>query len=92
MALVSRAIGKNHAYIQQFLERRVPKELSYKTANALAVYLGLDLSLLGYESSVGDKGGSISGVERRLLNIFRNLDSESQGIVFRLMAKMAKSE
>jgi len=47
MATVSRAIGKNHAYIQQYLTRGVPAELGYKTALALADYFGCGLDVLG---------------------------------------------
>lgn len=47
MATVSRAIGKNHAYIQQYLTRGVPSELGYKTAMALADYFGCGLEIFG---------------------------------------------
>lgn len=47
MATVSRAIGKNHAYIQQYLTRGVPAELSYKTVLALADYFGCGLEMFG---------------------------------------------
>jgi|GEM_PF-2488203 len=47
MASVSRAIGKNHAYIQQYLTRGVPNELGYKTALALADYFGCGADVFG---------------------------------------------
>lgn len=47
MAAVSRAIGKNHAYIQQFLNRGVPSELGYRTALALAEYFGCGADVFG---------------------------------------------
>lgn len=47
MATVSRAIGKNHAYIQQFLHRGVPAELGYKAALALADYFGCGIDVFG---------------------------------------------
>jgi len=51
MATVSRAIGKNHAYIQQYLTRGIPAELSYKTAIALAHYFGTDIDVFGINAS-----------------------------------------
>lgn len=47
MATVSKAIGKNHAYIQQYLNRGIPAELSYKTAMALANFFGTELDMFG---------------------------------------------
>jgi len=47
MASVSKAIGKNHAYIQQYLTRGVPAELGYKTALALSDYFGCGLEIFG---------------------------------------------
>lgn len=57
MATVSRAIGKNHAYIQQYLTRNIPAELSYSTALALAQYFGASLDKFGIHTSISnDKG------------------------------------
>ncbi len=47
MAAVSKAIGKNHAYIQQYLTRGVPAELSYKTALSLADFFGCGMETFG---------------------------------------------
>lgn len=41
MAEVSRAIGKNHAYLQQFMERGVPRALDEDTREKLAKELGV---------------------------------------------------
>lgn len=51
MATVSRAIGKNHAYIQQFLNRGVPAELGYKAAVALADYFHVGPELFGIDAA-----------------------------------------
>lgn len=51
MATVSKAIGKNHAYIQQYLTRGVPADLGYKTAMALADYFGCGLEMFGMRGS-----------------------------------------
>lgn len=57
MATVSRAIGKNHAYIQQYLTRGVPSELSYSTALSLAQYFGAPLDQFGIQTfASNDKG------------------------------------
>jgi hypothetical protein len=42
MSNVSIKIGKNHAYLQQFLNRGVPAELPEKVRHSLATELGLD--------------------------------------------------
>ena len=42
LAEVSRAIGRNHAYLQQFLRRGTPKALPEEVRIALARYLGID--------------------------------------------------
>jgi phage repressor protein C with HTH and peptisase S24 domain len=47
MAAASKMVGKSHAYIQQFLERGVPKELPERVRSRLAEALGVDESLLG---------------------------------------------
>lgn len=46
LASVSRAIGKNHAYLQQYLERGIPKRLPEEVRSALARYLGISESVL----------------------------------------------
>jgi len=44
---VSNKIGRNHSYIQQYLDRQVPKELPEKTRKALAEVLKIEESLIG---------------------------------------------
>jgi SOS-response transcriptional repressor LexA len=46
LAEVSLKIGRNHAYLQQFLERGVPRDLPEKIRPALAAVLGLEESAL----------------------------------------------
>lgn len=46
LAAVSRAIGKNHAYLQQYLERGIPKRLPEDVRAELARYLGISESVL----------------------------------------------
>jgi len=59
MATVSRAIGKNHAYIQQYLTRGIPAELSYKTAMALARYFSIEVDMFGITGITAPSGLTI---------------------------------
>jgi phage repressor protein C with HTH and peptisase S24 domain len=51
LAEVSRKIGKNHAYLQQFINRGVPAELPEKVRRALAPALDVSESSLIIDSS-----------------------------------------
>ncbi|MFW2828650.1 S24 family peptidase [Sphingomonas sp. ID0503] len=44
---LSRVLGRNPAYIQQFVKRGVPKKLDEADRRTLARYLGIDEALLG---------------------------------------------
>ncbi len=46
-AALSRMIGKNAAYIQQYLKRGTPKRLAEEDRRSLAEYFGIDQALLG---------------------------------------------
>jgi uncharacterized glyoxalase superfamily metalloenzyme YdcJ len=45
LATVSRAIGKNHAYLQQFIKRRTPRRLPEDVREALGAYFGVNPDL-----------------------------------------------
>lgn len=45
LAVVSRAIGRNHAYLHQFVNRGTPKRLSYEVCQALGEYFDVDWSV-----------------------------------------------
>ncbi len=47
MKSLSLALGKNHAYLQQYLERGIPKELNERSRMLLAEQLGVDETELG---------------------------------------------
>lgn len=47
MAALSRMLGKNAAYIHQYIHRGSPKRLGEEERRALARYFGIDESLLG---------------------------------------------
>src|SRR5690348_6312367 len=44
---LSRLIGKNPAYIQQFIKRGTPRKLDEDDRRTIARYLGVDEALLG---------------------------------------------
>jgi len=46
-AALSRMLGRNAAYVQQFIKRGVPRKLSEEDRGKLARYFGVDESLLG---------------------------------------------
>lgn len=48
---LSRLIGRNSAYIQQFIKRGVPRKLDEKDRQLLARYFGVEESVLGGPSS-----------------------------------------
>jgi peptidase S24-like protein len=56
---LSRMLGKNPAYIQQFVRRGVPRRLGEDERRKLARYFGVSETLLGGPS---DNGGSVSGL------------------------------
>jgi SOS-response transcriptional repressor LexA len=54
---VSRAIGRNHAYLQQFLERGIPAELPEKVRPLLASQLRLEEGQLRHDARMGPAAG-----------------------------------
>ncbi|MGO7089447.1 helix-turn-helix transcriptional regulator [Rhizobium leguminosarum] len=52
---LSEALGKNHAYVQQYIKRGIPSELKEKDLRKLAELLDLEDELLGSPSSAPDK-------------------------------------
>jgi hypothetical protein len=47
LAAASRAIGKNEAYLQQFVKRGTPRQLGENDRRRLAMHLSVDERLLG---------------------------------------------
>lgn len=56
---LSAALGKNHAYVQQFIKRGIPSELKHKDLQKLAELLDLEDELL--DGSTAPKAPSASG-------------------------------
>lgn len=59
-AALSRLIGRNPAYIQQFIHRGSPRKLAEDDRKLLARYLGVDESLLGGPAAAPVAGDLIS--------------------------------
>jgi hypothetical protein len=59
---LSRLIGRNPAYVQQYIKRGTPRRLAEQDRRVLARYLGVDEVLLGGPPpDVGSGGGSAGG-------------------------------
>lgn len=54
-AALSRFLGRNPAYIQQFIKRGVPKKLDEEDRRALAQYFGVSEALLGGRETGGNE-------------------------------------
>ncbi len=55
LAEVSLKLGRNHAYLQQFLERGTPREIPEKIRPALAAILGVDEQALRHQDGADDR-------------------------------------
>ena len=55
-ASLSRLLGRNAAYVQQFIHRGVPRKLDEEDRRTLARYFGVDEAVLGGTTSVGIAG------------------------------------
>ena len=61
---LSRLIGRNAAYIQQFIKRGTPKRLDEKDRKRLAAYFGVSEALLGgFGSAIADEMISIQRLD-----------------------------
>lgn len=56
-ASLSRLVGRNPAYIQQYIKRGSPKNLPERERNILARYFGVDPQLLGAPEDTGGQRG-----------------------------------
>jgi len=56
---LSRLIGRNPAYVQQYIKRGTPKRLAEEDRRLLARYFGVDEALLGRRPDAGDEGGLV---------------------------------
>lgn len=63
-ASLSRLLGRNPAYIQQFIKRGIPKKLNEGDRRLLAQYFGVDEVVLGGPSSIAPGHGELVAVPR----------------------------
>lgn len=88
LADLSKKIGRNHAYLQQFIKRGIPQFLPIKTARDLAGQLGIDPALLSPDvaprkpAAAGDK----INVTRRTADYSMGLASDGS-LVLTISAK-----
>ena len=52
MAWLSRELGRNHAYVQQFVDRHSPQQFEYRDAVKVSKLLGIALTDLGVDPDV----------------------------------------
>jgi hypothetical protein len=65
---LSRMLGRNPAYIQQFVRRGVPKKLGEAERRKLARFFGIPESLLGGPPEAGDVPAGLVPVRRTLVH------------------------
>lgn len=63
-AALSRMLGRNQAYIQQYIKRGVPRRLSQRDRQMLARYFGIDEVLLGGLPGTSGRGDGLILVPR----------------------------
>ncbi len=63
-ARLSRLIGRNAAYIQQFVQRGSPRQLGERDRAVIATYLGVDESLLGGPVRADPQADALATVPR----------------------------
>lgn len=61
---LSRMLGRNAAYVQQFIKRGVPKRLAEDDRRKLARYFGVDESLLGGAASHAQPSAGLIAIPR----------------------------
>lgn len=71
---LSRLIGRNAAYIQQFIKRGTPRKLDEKDRRVLARYFGVNEALLGAEEDGLSEIRDRSDGERKIRKISKTFD------------------
>jgi phage repressor protein C with HTH and peptisase S24 domain len=66
---LSRLLGRNAAYVQQYIKRGSPKRLAEQDRRKLARYFNIDEALLGGESSESGEGEAAASVSVPLLDV-----------------------
>lgn len=79
MATVSRAIGRNHAYLQQFLKAGKPRQLPEEVREKLAGHFKIDPDCFRLQAP--NASSHLAGHERELIASFRALPPDKQEMV-----------
>jgi hypothetical protein len=86
LATVSRAIPRNHAYLQQFVTRGTPRNLSEEVRESLGRHFGVDAD----EFRPATRFPRPPPRERKLLEDFRVLPESQQDIVVVVCEALAR--
>jgi phage repressor protein C with HTH and peptisase S24 domain len=78
-ASLSRLLGRNAAYVQQFIHRGVPKKLDEDDRRTLAQYLGVEESLLGGPPVAAARNKPSSAVRENVIMVPRLAVGASAG-------------
>src|SRR5215210_4418503 len=66
---LSRMLGKNPAYIQQFVRRGVPKRLKEEERRKLARYFSISEAILGGPPDFGEAANGLVSVKRHPVTV-----------------------
>jgi phage repressor protein C with HTH and peptisase S24 domain len=80
LAELSRKIGKNHAYLQQFIKRGVPIDLPEKVRPALANALEVPEKMLKPQTTEGTLNQDRPAVERRIAETLTQVKVQGEGL------------
>ena len=95
LAELSRKIGANHAYLQQYLRRGIPRVLPEDVRESLAAVLQVSPDALRGEGA--GKGGprqppaeaiAATSQERELLRLYRSLDEASRAKALAILSAL----
>lgn len=96
LAEISRKVGANHAYLQQFIRRGIPRVLPEDMREALAAVLQVSADALRGEGY--GKGGprppppealAASSQERELLRLYRQLDEAGKAKAIAILTALS---
>lgn len=76
---LSRLLGRNLAYVQQFIHRGTPRKLDEDDRRTLAEYFGVDESILGAPARVAASGKAVATVRDDVLLVPRLAVGASAG-------------
>ena len=92
MATLSKNLGRNHAYIHQYLMRGSPRELSYKMVCQLAIFFNVKIEIfmeVDFSKILYDE---LSIQEKRFLKKYRKMNSTQREIIKQYLSNMNKDK